>query len=126
MGQNFPRNDTSDETARYLHDGSVMGAWQAQLYDPLRSFRCYGQPIPWSRGRRHERRPSLAQARSGTRGGLSLLSRAARVSGRNPRDTSRPRTPQSVRSYAVESNSQGTEQDRLRCFRTGWKRPRHR
>jgi hypothetical protein len=36
MDQHFARNDTGDERARDLHDGSVMGAWQAQIYGPLR------------------------------------------------------------------------------------------
>jgi hypothetical protein len=36
MGQKLTSNDTSDETARYLHDGSVMGSWQVQIYGPPR------------------------------------------------------------------------------------------
>jgi hypothetical protein len=66
MDQNFARNDTGDERARNLHDGSVMGAWQVQIYDPPRSFRCAGPPIPWSRGRQREHgRLRLPQGRAG-------------------------------------------------------------
>src|SRR3954454_12268380 len=46
MGQNLSSNDTSDETARYLHDGSVMGSWQA---DHIALF-----PLPEELDRRRE------------------------------------------------------------------------